>query len=396
MTARAPRRRTRAGLSQGAAVLGGVALGIGLTRIQSGPMIATTAVTTMLLGVAVALLGTIAVVFSLLFLVVQWVATTFTPRLTLFRDAPIVWRTSAFAIGVILFCIAAAMAAGGERRVSVVVPGVATVLILVLLAMLRSMHAQAFVAIQLSPVLASIAAHGRAILIATYETDRASSDRALDDDALPPEQVAITWTDPPAVLQRLHVHRLVRAARSAGAVIVVRVAGGTTLHGGMTIATVHGADIDPATVRAGFVTGPERTFEHDPLLAFRLLADIALRALSPAVNDPATAVQAFDEIEHLLARCMAATGRPREFTDGGGVVRLVVPRPGWAEFVASGVDDILPAAMSSPMVLTRLEALLSRLRERAPTGDQRVSLTRRLDWVRAERAVRFPALPTAP
>ena len=113
----------------------------------------------------------------MLFLVVQWVATTFTPRLTLFRDAPIVWRTAGLAIGVILYCITAALAAGGEPEVSVVVPAVATVLILVLLAMLRSMHSQAFVAIQLSPVLVSIAAHGRATMTATYDTDGAPAPR---------------------------------------------------------------------------------------------------------------------------------------------------------------------------------------------------------------------------
>ncbi|HEY5852880.1 MAG TPA: DUF2254 family protein [Aldersonia sp.] len=392
MNVRVWRRRTRAGLSQGSAVFIGAALGFGLTRIPSGPMIPTSSVTPMLLGVAVALLGTIAVVFSVLFLVVQWVATTFTPRLTLFRDAPIVWRTSGMAIGVIIFCITAALAAGGEPHVSVAVPTVATVLILVLLAMLRSMHAQAFVAIQLSPVLASIAAHGRAILTATYEIDGASSAPAIDDDSLPPKQVVVTWADPPAVLQRLHVHRLVRAARSAGAVIVVRVSGGTTVHEDMPIATVHGAGMDPATVRAGFVTGPERTFEQDPLLAFRLLADIGLRALSPAVNDPATAVQALDEIEYLMARGMATSGRPREFADDDGVVRLVVGRPGWPEFLAAGVDDVMVAALPSPMVLSRLEILLTRLRDRALTRDQRASLTRRLDWVRSERAMRFPAL----
>ena len=71
---------------------------------------------------------------------------------------------------------------------------------------------------------------------------------------------------------------------------MVRVAAGTTMYEGMPIATVDGAGIDPQTVRAGFVAGPERSFDQDPLLAFRLLADIALRALSPAVNDPATAV----------------------------------------------------------------------------------------------------------
>ena len=55
-------------------------------------------------------------------------------------------------------------------------------------------------------------------------------------------------------------------------------------------------------MRAAFVTGDERTFEQDPKYAVRLLVDIAIKALSPAVNDPSTAVQALDQLEDLLRR----------------------------------------------------------------------------------------------
>ena len=48
--------------------------------------------------------------------------------------------------------------------------------------------------------------------------------------------------------------------------------------------------------------GDERTFEQDPKYAIRLLADIAIRTLSPAINYPTTAVQALDQIEDLLLR----------------------------------------------------------------------------------------------
>ena len=48
--------------------------------------------------------------------------------------------------------------------------------------------------------------------------------------------------------------------------------------------------------------GEERTFEQDPKYAIRLLVDIAIKALSPAINDPTTAVQALDQIEDLLLR----------------------------------------------------------------------------------------------
>ena len=49
-----------------------------------------------------------------------------------------------------------------------------------------------------------------------------------------------------------------------------------------------------------FALGRERTIEQDPAFALRILVDIAIRALSPAVNDPTTAVQVLNYIEDLL------------------------------------------------------------------------------------------------
>jgi hypothetical protein len=52
-----------------------------------------------LVAVGFGVLGLVTVIFSLLFLVVQWAFGSLSPRLNLFRDDPIVWRTFAFAIG---------------------------------------------------------------------------------------------------------------------------------------------------------------------------------------------------------------------------------------------------------------------------------------------------------
>ena len=65
------------------------------------------------------------------------------------------------------------------------------------------------------------------------------------------------------------------------------------LHGGA-------AAIDEHTLRACIVFGSERTMEQDPLFAFRILVDIAIKALSAAINDPTTAVLAIDQLHRLL------------------------------------------------------------------------------------------------
>ncbi|WP_181699704.1 DUF2254 family protein [Nocardia sp. GTS18] len=384
------RRRLRAGLTQLVLVLAGFALGLVTPRFTRGPNVPARQVTEMLLGLGLGLLGAVAVIFSLLFLVVQWAATNFTPRLTLFRDDPIVWRTFAFAAGLAVFSLTAALAIGSRAEVSLIVPVIAVLLVFVMLYLLRTLQLRAFAAIQLAPAVSSIAAQGRAVLEAVYP------DRTPDVDPspvapLPPLHATLTWPHPPKVLQRIHVDRLLNAARTADAVVVLHEAPGATLSRGAPLADVHGGTLPVAAIIDAIVGGSERTFEQDPLLAVRLLADITLRSLAPAVNDPATAVQVLDEIEDLLDCATAASTEPLRLHDSDGQLRIVIPLPVWEDFVRTGIDDVIPAAASSPMTLQRLQKLLARLRSRVqplhrPMLDARLA---RVD----ELAQRFSYVP---
>ena len=60
------------------------------------------------------------------------------------------------------------------------------------------------------------------------------------------------------------------------------------------------AAIDDLTLRESVAFGSERTIEQDPTFAFRILVDIAIKALSAAINDPTTAVTAIDQLQRLL------------------------------------------------------------------------------------------------
>ena len=308
------------------------------------------------------------------------------PRLTLFRDAPIVWRTFAIAVGLVAFCITAAFTIGHDNDTSLVVPAAAMLLVLLMLGMLRALQFRAFAAIQLSPALDSIAAPGRTVL-----GDLAAIGGAGSPPPLPLRQATITWPHPPAVLQRVDEDRLVAAARAANAVVVIRHTPGATLHHGIPVADIHGASMPEATILAALDVGTERTFEQDPLLAFRLLADIALRALSPAVNDPATAVQALDELGDLLTRAADIPSAPMRFTDPDGTDRLLVRVPEWGTFVRVAVDDIIATARTSPMALQHLRQVLERVRDHTPP-DRRDVLTPRLSWVDEELTTGFPHL----
>ena len=94
-------------------------------------------------------------------------------------------------------------------------------------------------------------------------------------------------------------------AERSGAVIEMVSAVGDTLVDGSVVMRVHGDKVGLAEKDLiGLVhLETERTFEQDPKYPIRVLVDIAIKALSPAVNDPTTAVQAIDQIED-LPRCL--------------------------------------------------------------------------------------------
>ena len=357
-----PRRRLRAGLVQLLCALAGLGLGLLLPRITTDATVASTQVTDALVAVGFGVLGLVTVIFSLLFLVVQWAFSSLSPRLTLFRDDPIVWRTFAFAIGVFVFSVTTALVIGDQTKVSVIVPAAEVVAVLAAIALIRSLQVKAFASIQLAPTLAAIAGQGRGIIDDLYP--RPYTAGREPPAPLAPRQGAVLWPHRQAILQQLDLGRLLRTA--GGAVIVFRASMGDTLQQGAPVADVHGGEVADGAVLGGLVTGPERTFDQDPLFAFRLLADIAMRALSPAVNDPATAVQVLDTIESLLQPLVSRDLDVADVADDAGTVRVVLALPSWDDYLRTGLDDLIESASQSPMVLLRAQALLTSLRNTAP------------------------------
>ena len=117
-------------------------------------------------------------------------------------------------------------------------------------------------------------------------------------------------------------------------------------------------------LRRAVVLGDERTLDNDPAFAIRVLIDIAIRALSPAVNDPTTAVQSIDRIEDLLRYAAAkhlADGRVR---DHRGSTRLIYPTPVWEDLVALALDEIRAFGAGQYQIARRVRALLDDVPER--------------------------------
>ena len=105
----------------------------------------------------------------------------------------------------------------------------------------------------------------------------------------------------------------------------------------------------------------EQTVEQDPLFGFRIMVDIALKALSPAINDPGTAVEVIDRLQHLLNLLGHRQLDSGIVRDVSGVVRLKYRTPQWDDFIALSVAEVRASAGESPQVHRRLRAMLAQL-----------------------------------
>jgi uncharacterized membrane protein len=131
------------------------------------------------------------------------------------------------------------------------------------------------------------------------------------------------------------------------------------------------APVDGRRLAASVAIGRERLPGQDPTLAFRILVDVAIKALSPGINDPTSAVTALNHLHELLR----IVGRRRldvgEYRDAAGEARLTVKLPAWEDYVSLGVDEIRHYGAGSVQIARRLRAMLEDLLAVVPADRQR-------------------------
>jgi uncharacterized membrane protein len=119
-------------------------------------------------------------------------------------------------------------------------------------------------------------------------------------------------------------------------------------------------------IRQSVVVGQERTIEQDRAFAFRIIVDIAAKGLSPAINDPTTAVLALDQIHHLLRNVGSRRLDDGRVCDPTGQLRLIYRTPDWEDFVQLAVTEIRQFGGASIQVARRLRAMLENLTQTLP------------------------------
>jgi uncharacterized membrane protein len=145
---------------------------------------------------------------------------------------------------------------------------------------------------------------------------------------------------------------------------------GEYLAHGTPIALAHGGDLREGDVTRFFLIGGERTFTQDPAFGFRQLADVAIRALSPAVIDPTTAVQAIDRISDLLALTGSRPDPTGLRVDAGGTVRIKRKLRDFDALLVLALTEVIRYGADAPQVIRRLHGMLDELQSTLPASRQ--------------------------
>jgi uncharacterized membrane protein len=148
-----------------------------------------------------------------------------------------------------------------------------------------------------------------------------------------------------------------------------------------------------AAVGDALQVGFERTMVQDVGFGIRRLVDIANKALSPAVNDPYTGVQAVHHLSVLLCRLAGLRLGDWVIHDDRGELRVAVPRPKFADYLRLGTAQIRRFGAAEPALTRALIGLLRDVGTSSATEDRRHACVRHIRLVLddARRATTQPA-----
>jgi uncharacterized membrane protein len=199
------------------------------------------------------------------------------------------------------------------------------------------------------------------------------------------EIVALLESDGAAVqapasgyVQFIRLEHLVALAADADAVISLSYRPGHFILQGHPVATVWppaaAAQVGEVFGRS-HITGPYRTLTQDVSFGIDQLVEIAIRALSPAVNDTFTALTCIDWLGDSLCKIMRHWHPARVHRDIQGYVRVVAAQPGYERLVQRAFEKIRQAGQGMPAVMIRqLEALARMMTETSDAGQRRLLL----------------------
>jgi uncharacterized membrane protein len=335
-----------------------------------------------LTAIAAAIITVVGVVFSIVIVALTLTSTQFGPRMlrNFIRDRGTQVTLGTF-VATFVYAVLAlgAIGQGGPAFVPHISVTVTLALMVADLAVLIYFLHHITTQIQLPQVIASIASDLAAAIELQAGDGAAESGNAAARLVAglhgPGGEVAAPRS---GYLQYIQHRLLVRLAAELGVVIHLRYRPGHFLVQGHPYATVWPAGAADRVARElarAHVTGPYRTLAQDVSFGVDQLVEIALRALSPAVNDTFTALTCIDWIGDSLCKVTGRWHPTRVYRDAAGVVRLVTTETTYERLVQRAFEKIRQAGRGMPAIMIRqLDALAKIMDRTAAPSDRQLLL----------------------
>jgi uncharacterized membrane protein len=321
-------------------------------------------------GLASSLLSLIVFAFSILLLAIQIAGGQLSPRIIarIFRTRLLKLALSAFVFSYAYSL--AALSRIGERvpQLPVALAIFASLTSLALFIYLVQRIGEAF---RPGTVMTTIAAETRDVVVAMYPrtfTPGGGEHAAFPLDASRADRVVVQRKASGVVLA-FDAEGLRDLATRAGCLVELVPQVGDFLAVGEPLFRLYGpgaSTLDEKALRGSVALGIERTMEQDPAFGFRIIVDIASKALSPAINDPTTGVLAVDQLHHLLSLVGSRQLDTGVVRDASGEVRLAYRTPDWEDFVTLASTELRIYGATNPQVTRRLRAMYDQLLRVAP------------------------------
>lgn len=302
--------------------------------------------------------------FGSLLVAIQIASGQLTPRIiatTLLRDNVI-----RFTVGLFIFTLLFAI--GAISRISTSAPSPIMWIsgIFGVLSLAAFLYFIDYSARLLRPVsiIHRVAEQGFAVIEAVYPGPMSDAEeRPQPDEPCEKPGNIVLHVGSSDIILAVDVKALTIQAHRADGVIELAARVGDFVSSGQPLFRLYGgAKAIPAKdLRNSVVFGRERTIEQDPTFAFRVIVDIASKALSKAINDPTTAVLAIDQLQRLL-RSVGGRELSNEYVrDAQGRLRVVFPTPNWEDFVQLTFREIRIYGAENLQIARRLHAMIDDL-----------------------------------
>ena len=332
-----------------------------------------------LAGIAASIMTVVSIVFAILLMTLTLASMQFSPRIivSFSRDRVTQWTLGIF-LGTFLYCMAALPAARSLPQPFAPVATVlgAMVLALVCVGLLLFFIHHISQAISVNHIVDRIAEETEAMIDEIMPWPHLLNHHVKDAEPLRPNpsEVAII-SDVSGYIRFVDSRRLVALAKHYHVTIRVLRRVGHFVPAGIPLMMVSkGNRLPPegtAELLAAFDFGPTRTLQQDVEFGVLQIVDVALKAISPAVNDPTTAINCVDQLSRIMIR-FASREPPEDLLyDPPGIVRASI---GWIHFerlLEAAVEQIRMYAKTDVAVSLRLLRALGDIAASTPDAEFR-------------------------